>query len=96
MNALRNAECFANCNGIEIPVSVEADAEKVEQIGSEAFAASCMNGDEGPGYEEAIREYADMLIGAYFAEARAASFDDSEARAAAVDDAETFGREVAS
>lgn len=82
MNALRNAECFANETGIEIPVSVEADAEKVEQIGSEAFAASCMNGDEGDGYEAAIREYADMLIGA--------------ARAAGVDDAETFGREVAS
>jgi hypothetical protein len=87
MNALRNAECFANCNGIEIPVSVEADAIRVEQIGSEAFAASCMNGDEGPGYEDAIREYADMLIGV-------AGVD--EMRAAGVDDAESFGREVAS
>ena len=63
---------------------------------SGAFAASCMNGDEGPGYEEAIREYADMLIGAYFAEARAAAVDDAEARAASFDDSETFGREVAS
>jgi hypothetical protein len=87
MNALRNAECFANEHGIEIPVSVGADAEKVSQIGSEAFAASCLNGDEGPGYEDAIREYADMLVGAA---------DADEARAAAVDDAETFGREVAS
>lgn len=87
MNAqLRNAECFANCNGIEIPESVEADADRVEQIGAAAFAAECCNGDEGPGYEEALYEYADMLIGA--------SFD--EARAAGVDDAETFGRECAS
>ena len=89
MNAtmIRNAHCFASCNGIEIPESVEADAIRVEQIGAAAFAAECLNGDEGPGYGEGIREYADMLIGA-------AGVD--EARAAASDDAETFGRECAS
>jgi hypothetical protein len=89
MNAtmIRNAHSFASCNGIEIPESVEADAARVEQIGAAAFAAECLNGDEGPGYEEGIREYAEMLIGAY---------DADEIRAQAADDAETFGRECAS
>lgn len=63
-NQIARATTLANCKGLHVPVSIEADAVDVDNLGVDGFVAKCLNGDESPSYAGAWREYAELLVGA--------------------------------